>query len=187
MTEDVAQKIRAQIASACDIAPEAIMVHATQVHAAPALGSFMYDKDFPPMPEGIEWLAGGVAHYAEFATQRIVAAAVEANTCLESARLRVGSGIEGRIQFNRRAVTNDGSVRMPGPNWPEPLGPTYYPLSRRPDRPRGRRRLYPGPIRTPHRAASAPHRTSGQRLPASGYLFGLAGCLGGRNGATPPQ
>ena len=125
VTEDVAQKIRAQIASACDIAPEAIMVHATQVHAAPALGSFMYDKDFPPMPEGIEWLAGGVAHYAEFATQRIVAAAVEANTCLESARLRVGSGIEGRIQFNRRAVTNDGSVRMPGPNWPEPLGPTY--------------------------------------------------------------
>ena len=125
ITEDVARPIRTQIANACGIAPAAVMIHVTQVHAAPALGSFMYDKDFPPMPAGLEWLAGGVAHYAEFAIERIIAVAVEANAGIEPARLRVGSGIEGRIQFNRRAVTDDGSVRMPGPRWPQPLGPTY--------------------------------------------------------------
>ena len=125
VTEPVANRIRAAVERTCKIPQSAVMVHATQVHAAPALGSFMFDQDLPPLPPECTWLAGGEAHFAEFVEERVVRAAQEANEHLEPARLRAGSGIEGRIQFNRRAVTDDGSVRMPGPRWPMPLGPTY--------------------------------------------------------------
>ncbi len=125
VTEAVATRMRAAIERTCAIPRDAIMVHATQVHAAPALGSFMFDRDLPPLPAECAWLAGGEAHFAEFVEERVVRAAQEANERLEPARLRAGSGIEGRIQFNRRAVTDDGRVRMPGPRWPTPLGPTY--------------------------------------------------------------
>ena len=125
ITEAVARRIRAAIAAACGTDEGAVMVHATQVHAAPAVGAFMFDPDFPPLPDTVSWLSGTESHFAEFVEERVVAAAVEAYGRLEPARLRVGSGIEGRIQFNRRAVTDSGKVRMPGPRWPEPLGPTY--------------------------------------------------------------
>lgn len=123
VTAAVTARIRAAIETACGVPPAAIMVHATQVHAAPALGSFMFDEDFPPLDAEFEWLSGAEGHYADFVVERIAAAA--AAVTLEPVRLRAGSGIEGRIQFNRRAVTDDGSVRMPGPRWVEPLGPTY--------------------------------------------------------------
>jgi neutral ceramidase len=124
VTEAITQRIRNAVEAKCGIPAAAVMVHATQVHAAPALGSFMFDQDFPAssLPE---WLSGAESHYADFAVERIVKAVQEAARAMRPARLRAGRGIEGRIQFNRRAVTVDGSVRMPGPRWPAPLGPTY--------------------------------------------------------------
>ena len=125
ITAAVSARIRAAIARDQGIPPGAVMVHATQVHAAPALGVYMFDRDFPPVPAELEWLAGGVRAYEDYAVDRILASVREAAAGLQPARLRAGSGIEGRIQFNRRAITDDGTARMPGPSWPQPLGPTY--------------------------------------------------------------
>lgn len=124
ITEDWTERIRNAVADECNIAPEAIMVHVTQTHSAPSLGHFMFDESFQQTPPEMEWLRGGDPRYFDFAFERIIQAIKQANDSLQPVRIRVGSGIEGRLAFNRRAVMNDGSVRMPGPKWPEPLGPT---------------------------------------------------------------
>lgn len=125
ITEDWTERIREAVAEEYSIAPEAIMVHATQTHSAPSLGHFMFDESFQQTPPDMEWLRGGDPRYFDFAFERIIQAIKQANDSLQTVRIRVGSGIEGRLAFNRRAVMNDGSARMPGPKWPEPLGPTY--------------------------------------------------------------
>jgi len=125
ITEEWTEKIREAVASECGLAKEAIMVHATQTHSAPSLGHFMVDESFQQIPRDREWLRGGDPRYFDFAYERIIEAIRQANNSLQPVRIRVGSGIEGRIAFNRRAVTNDGKVRMPGRKWQEPLGPTY--------------------------------------------------------------
>ena len=125
ITEDWTEKIREAVADECSIASEAIMVHVTQTHSAPSLGHFMFDKSFQQTPPDMEWLRGGDPRYFDFALERIVQAIKQANDSLLPVRIRVGSGVEGRLAFNRRAVMNDGSVSMPGPKWPEPLGPTH--------------------------------------------------------------
>jgi neutral ceramidase len=125
ITEDWTERIRYAVADECDLAPEAIMVHVTQTHTAPSLGHFMFDESFQQTPSDMEWLRGGDPRYFDFAFERIIQTIKQANDSLQPVRIRVGSGIEGRLAFNRRAVMNDGSVRMPGPKWPEPLGPNY--------------------------------------------------------------
>ena len=47
VTGDYTDQIRAAISEQTGIAPEAIMVQATQTHSAPSLGYFMLDPDFP--------------------------------------------------------------------------------------------------------------------------------------------
>ncbi|MCZ6678786.1 MAG: hypothetical protein O7E52_16250 [Candidatus Poribacteria bacterium] len=125
ITEDWTAKIREAVADACGLAPEAIMVHVTQTHSAPSLGHFMFDDSFQQTPPELEWLRGGDPRYFDFAFERISQAVKQADKSLQPARIRVGSGVEGRLAFNRRAVMNDGRVRMPGAKWPEPLGPSY--------------------------------------------------------------
>ena len=125
VTEDWAGPIRAAAADRLHMAPEATMVHATQVHAAPALGVFMADRDFTGIPEDMAWLNGGDPRYFQFAFDRIVEAIGIAAERLQPVRIRVGSGIEGRIQFNRRAINHHGKVQMPGPRWPGGVGPSY--------------------------------------------------------------
>mgnify|MGYP005839128539 CR=1 FL=1 len=124
ITEEWTQRIREAAARELGVAPDAVMVHATQTHSAPSLGHFMMDPDFPPVPEELVWLQGGDPRYFEFAFDRIVEAIRRAGAVLEPVQMRAGTGIEGRLAFNRRAVMNTGRVFMPGPRWPEPLGPT---------------------------------------------------------------
>jgi neutral ceramidase len=105
---------------------DAVMVHATQTHSAPPIGKFMVDDDFPELPPEFEWLTGGEDEYANWALQRIAEALSEADANLQPVEIAAGSGIEGRMAFNRRAVKHDGTIGMPGPrNWIEPLGPTW--------------------------------------------------------------
>ncbi len=125
ITEDWTERIREAVAEECNLAPEAIMVHATQTHSAPALGHFMFDESFQQTPPEMEWLRGGDPRYFDFAFERIIQSIRQANNSMQPVRIRVGSGIEGRLAFNRRAVVNDGRVLMPGPRWQAPLGPTY--------------------------------------------------------------
>ncbi len=125
ITEDWTVKIRQAVAEECGLDPEAVMVHVTQTHSAPSLGHFMFDESFQGTPPEMEWLRGGDPRYFDFAFERIVEVIKQANDSLQPVQLRVGSGVEGRVAFNRRAILNDDKVRMPGPKWQEPLGPAY--------------------------------------------------------------
>jgi len=112
-------------AQECGIAPEATMVHATQTHSAPSLGHIMLDEDFDRVPPEMDWIRGGDPAYDAFAIERIAAGIKEANAKLQPASIGTGSGIEGRMAFNRRAVTREGTVFMPhSPFARSPLGPT---------------------------------------------------------------
>ena len=72
----------------------------------------------------MEWLRGGDLQYSEWVVERMIEAACLANETMQPVQLGVGSGIEGRLAHNRRAITRDGSILMRGPSWPRPLGPT---------------------------------------------------------------
>lgn len=106
--------------------PDAIMVHVTQTHSAPALGNdIMVDDDFPPLPPEFTWIRGGDAEYNAEVVEKTLAAIQMAHDALQPAQVAVGSGIEGRLAFNRRGVKQDGTVGMPGRRWEKPLGPTW--------------------------------------------------------------
>ena len=117
ITDRYTERIRREAADRYGLEPAAVMVHATQTHSAPALGYFMLDDDFPPLPPEFEWLRGAEAAYGDWAAERGVEAIGQALERLEPAALGAGSGIEGRLAFNRRAVNRDGTVTMPGRAW----------------------------------------------------------------------
>ena len=85
----------------------------------------MFDESFQGTPPDMEWLRGGDPRYFGFAFERIVNAIKQANSSLQPVQIRVGSGVEGRVAFNRRAILNDDKVRMPRSKWEDPLGPSY--------------------------------------------------------------
>ncbi len=118
--------IRREAAERFGFDPDAVMVHATQTHSAPPLGQFMVDRDFDGVPPEHEWVGGGEEGYSNWAAERAIEAIGQANDALQPVRIGVGSGIEGRLAFNRRAVTRDGTVAMPGRAWSGgPLGPNH--------------------------------------------------------------
>jgi len=85
----------------------------------------MLDPDFPPVPPEFEWVNGALAAYSDWAADRAVEAIRQANEARRPVELGVGSCIEGRLAFNRRAVTRDGGITMPPPFWQGgALGPT---------------------------------------------------------------
>lgn len=123
VTERWTRVIR-EAAERCGLEPDAVMVHVTQNHSAPSLGYFMLDEDLETPPE-FEWLRGGDSRYFSFAFERIVEAIRRAAASLRPVLWAAGSGIEGRLAFNRRAITRDGRAYMPPRQWTEPLGPTF--------------------------------------------------------------
>jgi len=125
ITEDYTALIREQAAEQFGIEPDALMVHAVQNHSAPPIGHFMVDPDFEGIPDEHEWIRGSERAYDDLAARRAVEAIGLANDALQPVQIGVGSGIEGRWAFNRRAVTRDGTVRMPGRSWDDPRGPTW--------------------------------------------------------------
>lgn len=125
IAEEWTERIRRAVANQFGFPAAHVLVYVTQTHTAPSLGHFMVDENFGGIPRELEWLRGGDPRYFEFAFDRILHAVRQAVDSVQPVRVRIGSGIEGRLAFNRRAVTNDGKVRMPGPRWEGPLGPTY--------------------------------------------------------------
>jgi hypothetical protein len=125
VTEKYTEMIRQAAAERLGFDPGSVMVHATQTHSAPPLGHFMVDEDFTGIPKESEWVKGGDDEYAAWAVERAVRAIGIALAVLKPVEIGVGSGIEGRMAFNRRAVMRDGTVGMPGPQWAGPLGPTW--------------------------------------------------------------
>jgi len=92
---------------------QGVMIHPIQIHSAPSLGHFMVAEDFDDIPEEFDWLRGGDERYSQFAVERIIESIRLANERLTPVQVGVGSGIEGRVAFNRRAVTREGTVMMP--------------------------------------------------------------------------
>jgi len=131
LTREYSDKIRNAVAETYCIPYDAVMVHTTQTHSAPGLGYFMLDNDFS-VPDDSEWLRGGSRDYCDFAIPRIIESVKCANANMKPALIGIGSGIEGRMAHNRRAVMRDGSIGMPWKNWRIPwkggqgtdIGPT---------------------------------------------------------------
>lgn len=117
VTGDYSAKIRREAAERFGFDPDAVMVHATQTHSAPPLGRFMVDRDFKGVPSEHEWVGGGEESYSEWAAERAIEAVGRATDAVRPVCIGVGSGMEGRCAFNRRAVRQDGTVTMPGRAW----------------------------------------------------------------------
>ncbi len=121
ITREYADYVRQAAAQRFEMDPDAVMVHATQTHSAPSLGHFIF-SDEVALPDGMDWVRGGDRDYSRRAEERILEAIRLAHERLEPVEMAYGSAIEGRWAHNRRAVTRDGSVMMPGPRLPKPLG-----------------------------------------------------------------
>jgi len=124
ITAEYSEKIRQAAVQEFNFDPQAVIIHVTQTHSAPSAGHFMVDPDFTGIPEDEEWIRGGNAEYADFAVDRAIEAIRIADQSRQPVQIAAASGIEGRLAFNRRAITRDGTVRMP-PAWQGPLGPTW--------------------------------------------------------------
>ncbi len=124
LTRPFTMLLRRAAAERYGIAPEAVMVHATQTHTAPGVGDFMLDEDFPPVP--FDWLRGSEAWYTTFVVAHVLDALAQAMAARQPVTLGAGSGIEGRYAHNRRAICRDGSVAMPWKGWQGgATGPTW--------------------------------------------------------------
>jgi len=91
---------------------EAVMVHATQNHGAPAIGYTIFSEHFP-LSEAFEWLRKYDPRYIAFVMERIKLAIRQAHDTLCPVLIGVASGTEGRVAYNRRMIMRDGSIAMP--------------------------------------------------------------------------
>lgn len=114
-TVEWADRIREGAAARFGFDRKAIMVHAVQNHASPALGHFFVKDTCALMPPEYPWLRGGDDRYNLPTVDKCLEAIGEALNRLEPVTMRVGRGIDGRVAFNRRYVLRDGSSRMGGP------------------------------------------------------------------------
>ena len=116
VTGDYTDLIRAAIGEQTGLAPEAIMIQATQTHSAPSLGYFMLDPDFPlETTAETEYLRGAERAYGDRAAAAAVEAAVEAESKLQPVCIGLGRGVLGDLAFNRRGIRRDGTIAMPKP------------------------------------------------------------------------
>lgn len=114
ITDRYVRQIRSFVAEKFGLDPDAVLVHAVQNHTGPALGHFMIRDEEHAIPSEWSWVRGGDDRYHPYALERIYRCIEEAHAHLELVQLGVGSGIEGRVAFNRRMVMRNGSVSMPG-------------------------------------------------------------------------
>lgn len=118
ITRKYVELIRYELHSRWGFEPDAVMIHATQNHKAPSLGHFKISEDYAGIPEALDWLRGGDERYHPFAVERIIASVEAALDALKPVSIGCGSGVEGRLAFNRRMVMKDGSISMPNASGP---------------------------------------------------------------------
>ena len=190
VTGDYTNRIRAAIGQQTGLAPEAIMVQATQTHSAPSLGYFMLDPDFPlETTEETEYLRGAERAYGD----RAAAAAVDgrgrggeqAATCAH----RFGARRVGRLGFQSpwrapRRYHRHAQAARPGAAAVRNRG---YLLSRRTDGPGSRRVLRTGYEYAAAGLSPALHLPPGQCVRAPRDLPSGVGGLAWRLGAEMQQ
>ena len=113
ITDEWADRIRSAAVKRFGFDRDAVMVHATQTHSAPAVGHIMFDPGFPEIPSEPEYLRGGESAYCEQACAGAVDAIRRACDSLRPATIAAGSAARDGLAFNRRAVMRDGTVTMP--------------------------------------------------------------------------
>lgn len=123
---------RERIAAKCEIAPEAILIHATHSHSSGPTG-MIYPGEFDHASEFVQELAyekssNADAKYVAHVEDQIVAAVCAADADKRAHQLSVGKGIADDIAFNRRFHMSSGLTQThPRPGNPEiiePAGPT---------------------------------------------------------------
>jgi neutral ceramidase len=113
INRDYSDILRARIAEEIGCAFDAVLLHAVQNHAGPALGNFQITDEYTDLPSEVSWMRGGDERYGPFAVERILAAVALADQRLQPAAVAADSAVEGRLAFNRRMVMRDGSISMP--------------------------------------------------------------------------
>lgn len=93
---------------------DALFIHATQTHAAPALGNFMLSERIP-LPNELWFTRGGDNRYHPVVAEAVLAALEDAMQALQPVTARVGRGTDGRVAFNRRFIMRDGTARTHPP------------------------------------------------------------------------
>jgi len=104
-----ADEVRRRAQTQFGLEPKAIMVHATQNHAAPSIGNHMCRDEWPLIPAEHDWLRGGDARYNEPALAGMLAAIGKALGNLTPVTVAAGRAIDNRVAFNRRYIMRDGS------------------------------------------------------------------------------
>jgi hypothetical protein len=104
-------RVRDGIAQRLGLDRRAVMVCATQTHSAPAFGDAFVFSDSPYMPDALWWLRGGDPAYHPVVVERAIEAAVRAHAAREAVTVQAGSGVDGRVAFNRRFVMRDGTAK----------------------------------------------------------------------------
>ncbi len=116
VTQPYTDQIRRGASERFGIDPEAVMVHATQTHTAPALGAFLFET-FDDLPPDAQWIRGDNAPYGALVVERTIEAIARAHDVLQPVQVGVGSCLEGRLAFNRRAIKQGGKAVMPPRGW----------------------------------------------------------------------
>ncbi len=106
-----ADEVRGRVADRLGIAPEDVIFHVTQNHAAPSLGHCFVSEDCTLMPPEYPWLRGGDDRYNPGCVAACVTAAETAAADLRPVTLALGRGMDGRVACNRRFVMRDGTVK----------------------------------------------------------------------------
>ena len=117
--------IRKGAAEALGISEDAVLVFCTQTHSAPGVGCFMFEKQLLELTPETEHLSGTTKKYSDFAASMAIKAAVNAKNSMKNAYMRVGRSFADKIAFNRRMITRDGNMVMPG-FWNGELGNGNY-------------------------------------------------------------
>ena len=113
ITDQYVRAIRSFVADRFGLDPDAVLVHAVQNHTGPALGHFMIRDEEQSISSEWRWVRGGDDRYHPYALERIFHCLEQAHAALRPVQIGVGSGIEGRVAFNRRMVMRDGRISMP--------------------------------------------------------------------------
>jgi hypothetical protein len=122
VARNASDRIRDEAAEKYGFDRDAVIVHMTQTHSAPAMEHFFFDSDFENIPDEYEWVRGGDREYTEYVIAEIIKVIGLAVQNLSPVEIGLTWALEGRLAFNRRAIRKDGTIGMPTREWRDKRG-----------------------------------------------------------------
>lgn len=107
-------EVRRRASERFGLAPDALMLHATQNHSAPWIAKdfLMGGNEDRKKDPNLWWMGSGDGRYPSFVVPRILDAIGQAIERLEPVSIGAARGMEGRVAFNRRYIMRDGTVQQ---------------------------------------------------------------------------